>query len=258
MLQVFFRRDENENMPSIQISEEAGVRYLQFGAHWIQGAMRIRRPWDLELEYSRDMMFPMLLRGRPWPRSILQIGLGAGSTAKFMYRHMPWARIEVVEIDPEVAITAWTFFGLPAESRRFRVEFEDGYRYMAQSRSRYDLILLDGFDAKALPGRMDSPAFYRHCRARLSRDGMLVVNLLSKRGPATAGLRRLRKAFGGRVIALPRNEANTVAIATLGRSFSLDREALEQRAAALRRRTGLDLRPTIAGYFRKNGGPLEL
>ncbi|MEO8165898.1 MAG: spermidine synthase, partial [Betaproteobacteria bacterium] len=46
-------------MPSIRINEEEGVRYLQFGAHWIQGAMRIRRPWSLELEYTRDMMFPL-------------------------------------------------------------------------------------------------------------------------------------------------------------------------------------------------------
>ncbi len=41
---------------SIEISEERGVRYLHFGSHWIQGAMRVARPWALELEYTRDMM----------------------------------------------------------------------------------------------------------------------------------------------------------------------------------------------------------
>jgi spermidine synthase len=245
-------------MSSIRISEEAGVRYLQFGAHWIQGAMRINRPWSLELEYSRDMMFPLLLRSRPWPRRILQVGLGAGSTAKFLYRHLADARIEVVEIDPQVAITAWQCFHLPEESRRFRVEIEDGYRHLARSRRTYDLILLDGFDAKAEPGRMDSPAFYRHCQARLARDGLLVVNLLSKRGPATAGLRRLQSAFSGRVVALPRNEANTIAIATLGRSIRCSEAELRQRATALRRRTGLNLLPTIGGYFSKGQDRLVL
>ncbi|MEP7062594.1 MAG: spermidine synthase, partial [Betaproteobacteria bacterium] len=29
---------------SIEVSEEDGVRYLHFGTHWIQGAMRIARP----------------------------------------------------------------------------------------------------------------------------------------------------------------------------------------------------------------------
>ena len=33
----------------VDISEEAGVRYLHFGSDWVQGAMRIARPWSLEL-----------------------------------------------------------------------------------------------------------------------------------------------------------------------------------------------------------------
>jgi spermidine synthase len=47
---------------SIDISEEAGVRYLHFGSSWVQGAMRIARPWALELDYTREMMLPLLLR----------------------------------------------------------------------------------------------------------------------------------------------------------------------------------------------------
>jgi spermidine synthase len=35
---------------SIDIREESGVRTLHFGSEWIQGAMRIARPWNLELE----------------------------------------------------------------------------------------------------------------------------------------------------------------------------------------------------------------
>ena len=245
-------------MASIQISEEAGVRYLQFGAHWIQGAMRINRPWALELEYSRDMMFPLLLRNAGWPRRILQIGLGAGSTAKFLHRYVPGARLDVIEIDPEVAMTAWQFFHLPGESARFRVEIEDGFRYVAKCKDTFDMILLDGFDAKAEPGRMDSPAFYRHCRKRLAKDGMIVVNLLSKRGLPTAGYQRLEKAFDGRVIALPRNEANTIAIVSPGKSIRVDQDELKRRARQLRKRTGLDLLPTVEGYFRKRNGALVL
>ena len=45
----------------IDISEEAGVRYLHFGSSWVQGAMRIARPFALELDYTREMMTPLLL-----------------------------------------------------------------------------------------------------------------------------------------------------------------------------------------------------
>ncbi|HEX4943762.1 MAG TPA: spermidine synthase, partial [Usitatibacteraceae bacterium] len=34
-------------MTSIVISEERGVRHLHFGSTWVQGAMRIARPWSL-------------------------------------------------------------------------------------------------------------------------------------------------------------------------------------------------------------------
>ena len=83
---------------SIEISEQAGVRYLHFSAEWIQGAMRIQRPNALELVYTREMMAGLLLRDPPWPKDILLVGLGAGSLAKFIYHKLPATRITVVEI----------------------------------------------------------------------------------------------------------------------------------------------------------------
>ena len=50
---------------SIEVSEEAGVRYLHFGSRWVQGAMRVQRPWALELEYTREMLLPLVLRPEP-------------------------------------------------------------------------------------------------------------------------------------------------------------------------------------------------
>jgi hypothetical protein len=50
-----------------------------------------------------------------------------------------------------------------------------------ESRQRYDLILVDGFDADARTGRLDTLPFYLDCRARLADDGLLCVNLLSRR-----------------------------------------------------------------------------
>jgi spermidine synthase len=243
-------------MPSILINEEAGVRYLQFGAHWIQGAMRINRPWSLELEYTRDMMFPLLLRPRSsWPRTVLLIGLGAGSLTKFAYRHMKLARLEVVEIDPRVVMTAWQFFGVPQESQRLRIEIADGYEHVAATARRYDLILVDGFDAKVHAGDLDSTAFYRHCRARLSRGGMLATNLVSRRGPPRASLERIARVFDGRVLALPPNEANTIAVAAVGKPVRVSGAQLRASARNLKTRTGLDLFPTLE---RQGAGDLSL
>ena len=88
---------------TIEVSEQAGVRYLHFASTWVQGAMRVQRPYALELTYTREMMAGLLLRDPPWPRQALLIGLGAGSLAKFIYHRLPATRITVVEIDPDAA-----------------------------------------------------------------------------------------------------------------------------------------------------------
>ena len=165
----------------IDISEEAGVRYLHFGSDWIQGAMRIARPWALELDYTREMMASLLLRPEPeWPRSVLLIGLGAASLTKFLYRHRPQARLTVVEIEPAVVAAAQQFFRLPDDPKRLKLEIADGVEWLAASDETFDLILVDGFDADARAGALDTLPFYRACRAHLNGHGLLAVNLLGR------------------------------------------------------------------------------
>ena len=124
---------------TIEVSEEAGVRYLHFGSHWIQGAMRVRRSHALELEYTRDMMFPLLLDvPSPWPQRVLIIGLGAASITKFLHRHWPRAELTVVEIEPRVVAAARQHFRLPLDSARLRVELGDGAAYVAADGPAFD------------------------------------------------------------------------------------------------------------------------
>ena len=100
------------------VSEEAGVRYLHFGSRWIQGAMRLQRPWALELEYTRQMMAPLVMRpAGAWPRDVLIVGLGAASQLRFLWRHRPAARFTVVEIDEQVVSVARQSFKLPDDER---------------------------------------------------------------------------------------------------------------------------------------------
>ena len=231
---------------SIEVSEEAGVRYLHFGSHWIQGAMRLRRTHALELEYTRDMMFPLLLEAADWPASVLQIGLGAGSITKFLHRYRPQAALTVIEIDARVLAAAETQFRLPRDPARLAIEIADGAAYVARSGPSFDWIVVDGFNARGLAGVLDTRAFYRHCRARLAPGGLLVTNLLRRTRGCEASLARLGEAFDGRVLALPPSASgNTVAIAATGPRRKLDRQGLTAAALALREATGLDLRRTV-------------
>ena len=231
---------------AIEVSEEAGVRYLHFGSRWIQGAMRIARPNALELEYTRDMMFPLLLRGGRFPRSVLVVGLGAASVTRFLCRHRPRATQPIVEIEPAVVVAARAHFKLPAESARLAIAIGDASDYVQASGRTFDLILVDGYDAGGRTGRLDSLPFYGDCLARLSDRGLLAANLLTRNRGIKGSLDRVRVAFDGRALALPTcASGNVVIVAAAGDPVEVPGVELVRRARHLRLETKLDLTPTV-------------
>lgn len=234
-------------MAPIQVSEEDGVRYLHFGSRWVQGAMRIARPWSLELEYTRDMVMPLLLRGdRSWPRTALLIGLGAGSLTKFLYRHRPKTRISVIEWDERVAVVAYRHFKLPHDPSRLTVVIDEGSAFLERTRSTHDLILVDGFDENARAGALETLPFYRLCRSRLSDTGMLAVNLLGRSRGAKATIERIESAFPGRFVAMgPSESGNRVVLASRRRAATCALAELRARAKTFRTETALNLEPSV-------------
>ena len=43
-------------LPEVSVSDDGDVRYLHLGTPWVQGSMRIRDPFDIDLEYVQRMM----------------------------------------------------------------------------------------------------------------------------------------------------------------------------------------------------------
>lgn len=233
---------------SVDISEEAGVRYLHFGSDWIQGAMRIARPWSLELAYTREMMAGLLLRPlRHWPRQVLLIGLGAGSLAKFIYRYLPDCRITVVEINPQVEFIARQYFKLPDDPLRLDVNIGCGADFMLGGTSRFDLILIDGYDPEGRAGVLDTEPFYQACRARLSDDGLCGLNLLGWNRGFQGSVERIRSAFDERVAVFPScDSGNTIAFASGGNPVDVSLDDMRACAVQLKKETRLDLLPTVS------------
>ena len=234
---------------SIEVSEERGVRHLHFGSEFVQGAMRIARPWALELQYTRDLMLPLILRDEP-PATVLQVGLGAASITRFLHRWFPATRSTVVELDERVVTTAREFFKLPPESPNLRLVLAEGHEFVAGTRSRFDLIVVDAYDEKGRTGSMDTVEFYAAAHARLTSRGLMSMNLLTRRRGVAATEARMRQVFGEHVIVLPAPEAgNTVAIAGIEPIFAAGPDSLRRAAAALKAHTGLNLLPTLSRLF---------
>ncbi len=226
---------------SIDIRESEGVRTLHFGSEWVQGAMRVARPWNLELEYTRAMIFPLILCEDP-PTRILLIGLGAASLLKYLYRHCPHAHLTVVEIDPRVVQAARQFFRMPEDSKRITLVEGDGADFMGHVRETYDLILVDGFDARARAGRLQGERFYRDCGRVLSTQGFLCANFLTRQRGYRSALNAWGVIFSGRTLLFPTlDSGNGVVLASAGSQGPWSLVELRARILAWKKNHALDL-----------------
>ncbi len=234
---------------SIDIREEAGVRTLHFGSDWIQGAMRIARPWALELAYTRDMMLALLFAEQEalvFPERVLQIGLGSASLAKFIHRYCPQTIQTIVEIDPAVRAVARQFFKLPEESRQLKVLIDDGALFIQKSASLFDVMFIDGFDTNAKAGALETCPFYQCCRARLAPGGILAINVVGGQRRMQHCARQLNLAFDQHTLSLPAcDSGNRILFAFSTAVPKLQFSQLRTKAAALKKRSGLDLLPTV-------------
>jgi spermidine synthase len=230
----------------VTLSEEDGVRFLHFGTEWVQGAMRLRKPDWIELEYAQQMMAWMLFISEP--RHIAQLGLGTGALTKFSYRQFPHARVTAVELNPSVIAICESMFKLPPQDERLTVLEMDAGEFVADpARSgTLDALQIDLYDATARGPVLDTADFYADCAACLAPGGIATVNLFGDHPSYAKNLKAMRHAFAD-VIALPEvHDGNVVALGFRDKPV-LDFALLYERAAAIRADTRLPARSWVDG-----------
>lgn len=209
---------------------------LQFAHGVSQSRMLTFSPYKLLIGYTRTMLGALVLV--PQPRRIGMVGLGGGSQAKFCYRHLPDAQIEVVENNPHV-IALRRSFRIPDDDARFRVVLDDAARFMPTRRGHYDLLLVDGYDETGIPEVLSSQQFYDDCRAALAAGGAMAINLYGEQ--AQHHIARLRRSFGRRNVLLVEEPQQSNRVALAWRAMRPDSEAAMTLSAAAQR----DLAPVF-------------
>lgn len=215
-LQSWRIRKPAEDSESVYISERSGVRTLHIGSDTVQSAMRIARPNDLEVVYTRSMMAFLLFK--PDPREVLMVGLGGGSLAKFIYHRLPRARTLAIEVNPRVVAIAREYFLVPPDDDRLAVVVDDGAAYLQRDGLTADVIVIDGYDAESQVEALSTPVFYRDCARVLGEAGLLVVNLWGGDRNFSTCVDRLAKAFDGLVACLPAGRPGNIAAFAFKRS----------------------------------------
>jgi spermidine synthase len=152
-----------------------GRRCLHFSkSRGIQSSMILAAPDRLDLRYSRTMAAAMAFH--PAPQDVLLVGLGGASVPKFIQKNFPDARLDVVEIDPDVVRVCQDWFEFKGTPNT-RVIVMDGRMYLKRSPKQYDVIMLDAYAADRIPFHLTTLEFIQLVKSRLKPGGLVASNL---------------------------------------------------------------------------------
>jgi len=215
--------------PEVNFSEQGPVRHLHLGSEWIQGSMLLDAPLVLVHEYIQRMMAGLLFLdpASMGERQAVQLGLGAASLTKFCHK---------------VLRTSKGWFNLPADNPRMQVVLADAALEIKKPRwlGAVDLLQVDLYDEEAAAPVLDSPDFYADCRAMLTPEGSMTVNLFGRSSSFQKSVDKIAAAFGMDAIWAFKatREGNTVVLAQREPSRPT-RHLLAERAEVINREWGL-------------------
>ncbi len=230
-------------LPEVNFSDHGDIRYLHLGTEWVQGSMRMDAPFEIHLEYVQRMMAWLLFvpPEAVGKRHAMQLGLGAASLTKFCRKKLGM-KTTAIELNPQVIAACRLWFKLPADDTRLAVVLGDAAEVAAHAhwRGQVDALQVDLYDHEAAAPVLDSEAFYRDCRALLTEDGCMTVNLFGRTSSYERSVKRIQAAFGAEAVWAfkPTREGNTIVLA-LREAAQPTRAQLSERADAVEARWGL-------------------
>lgn len=170
------------------------IRAMAIDPYFVQSAVFLDSE-DLVFRYNP--FYHLIRYFKPDFRDTLMIG-GAGYTFPREYlRTYPNARIDVVEIDPQMTRIARRFFRL-ADDPRLNIIHQDGRVFLNQAdAAKYDAVLMDAYGSLfTIPFQLTTIEAVRNVSRVLKDDGVVIANVGSAiRGPGSRFLQAEFKTY---------------------------------------------------------------
>jgi spermidine synthase len=162
-------RDKNRHEIVIQQDNASGgVTYHQAGDHQSVAD----RNGVSTAEYIHAL-YGFIRQARA--RKVLMIGGGGGTLATMLARSK--IAVTILDVDPLSFEVARRYFHMPAS---VVCHLADGAAWLRTHPERYDVIVLDAYAKEAIPRQLVTRAFFRLAKARLTRGGIFLTNLIVK------------------------------------------------------------------------------
>jgi len=111
--------------------------------------------------------------------SALVLGGGTFTLPETFLDHYPQARVEVVEIDPEVVEVGRRFFRVN-DYPKLNVVVGDARRYLTHTNKKYDLIFGDAYNGwRSVPSHLLTKEFFQSVKNHLDKRGIFMMHLIN-------------------------------------------------------------------------------
>lgn len=166
----------------IQVQEDAdGYRYLYLnegqGVHsqWHETEVFYQATWDYFLAAPYFNEAPFLADD---VRSLLLIGLAAGTVARQHTKVYGDIAIDGIELDPEIVAVGAEFFDMNETAMpQLRTRIGDGRFLLNRLDKQYTVIAIDAYRPPYIPWHLTTVEFFAEVKARLSENGVVAINV---------------------------------------------------------------------------------
>ncbi len=160
----------------ILVTQEGNILTLYSPPATRQTVVDTGNPTLSNLEYARNILPGLVFTQNP--RNILVLGLGGGAIPMMLTNINKLLSIDIVEIDPEIAVVAQKYFHFKT-SQKMQLFIEDAFQFIKYSEKTYDILIMDAYIGNDLPQPMSTCEFFKEAGRRLSDKGILIVNLMT-------------------------------------------------------------------------------
>ncbi len=163
---------------TIFIEKSGDQLYMAFGYRrnrYIESVLDLKDPDGLAVTYTRYMGAAMMYPPNG-VKNIALVGLGGGRTISYLVKSMPDVSAEVAELDGQVIRLARTYFRIE-EGDRLKVYERDGRVFLNQTKSEYDVILVDAYRGPFVPFHLTTVEFYQTAKKHLRPGGVVAQNV---------------------------------------------------------------------------------
>lgn len=106
--------------------------------------------------------------------SVLILGLAGGTIARLLLDKYPNLKIIGVDNNSSLIMAANNQFRL--DEIKIDIQITDGFEYIKETKSKFDLIIVDMWNGYWFPFKVLTLEFINDCRSKLNKGGQVYIN----------------------------------------------------------------------------------